>query len=228
VSESTDRADAKAQVRREVADVLARLGPERFRAAGLAVTRHLASLPALRQADTIMAFMSLPQEIDTGPVIRWAWDEGKRVAIPRMEAAAGAAPGGAPAWRMVSVHLQAADVPAPAAHPALAAGPFGFLTALDAPVVPAEEIDVVLAPCQAVDRRGNRLGKGGGYYDRFLAQPEVRAVRVALAMPEQVLDAVPVGEADEPMDRIVTESAVLRFNRAAADPDDSTNSAGEE
>jgi 5-formyltetrahydrofolate cyclo-ligase len=228
VSESTDRADAKAQVRRHVAEVLARLGPERFRAAGLAVARHLASLPAVRQADTIMAFISLPKEIDTGPVIRWAWDQGKRVAIPRMEAAAGAAPRAAPRWRMVAVHLEAADVPAPAAHPALEGGTFGFLTALDAPAVPAGEIDVVLAPCQAVDRRGNRLGRGGGYYDQFLAQPEVRAVRIALAMAEQVLDAVPVGEADEPMDRIVTEGEVLRFNRAAAGPTVSTNPAGEE
>jgi len=124
---------------------------------------------------------------------------------------------------MLPVLLEAADVPSVAAHPDVRPGAFGILTAPDAPTVPPAEIGVVLVPCQAVDRKGNRLGKGGGCYDRFLARAEVRATRIALVFQEQVLDAVPVTEADQPLDIIVTEGEVLRFNRPATVPTESEN-----
>lgn len=224
MGDSTDRADAKARLRRDVAAALARLRADRRRRAGIAAARRLALLPAVAEAGTLMAFLSLPTEIDTWPAIRWAWNAGKRVAVPRMEAA----PGAGAVRTMAPVRLEPADVTSVSDHPALRPGAFGILTAPEAPVVPPEEIDVVLVPCMAVDRRGNRLGKGGGYYDGFLARPEVRAVRIALALREQVLDAVPVGEGDEPMDRIVTEDEVLRFDRSGAGPAAFENPSGEE
>ena len=168
-----------------------------------------------------MAFLSLPTEIDTWPTIRWAWDRGKRVAVPRIEP--GRAGAGTPlADRlMVPVVLKAAAAASVSAHPAVRPGALGTLTAPAGPPVPPGDIDVVLVPCQAVDRRGNRLGRGGGCYDRFLSRRRVRAARVALVFQEQILDAVPVGPGDEPMDWIVSEAEVLRPNRSAAGPDDS-------
>jgi 5-formyltetrahydrofolate cyclo-ligase len=228
VADSSDRADAKARVRRQVAAALARLSPDRRRAAAIAVVRHLQTLPAVTEAGTVMAFLSLPTEIDTWPVIRWAWDCGKRVAIPRVDEAQAGAAGREAVRTMAPVLLEPADAASAAAHPAVRPGAFGILTAPDAPLVPAGEIDVVLVPCTAVDRRGNRLGKGGGFYDRFLARPEVRAVRIAPAFGEQVLGAVPVGERDKPVDMIVTEDGVLRFNRPGAGPAASENPTGEE
>ncbi|HET6441826.1 MAG TPA: 5-formyltetrahydrofolate cyclo-ligase, partial [Phycisphaerae bacterium] len=81
----------------------------------------------------------------------------------------------------------------------------------DADPIPVCEIDVVLAPCQAVDRSGNRLGKGGGFYDRFLARPDLRACIIAVAFQEQVLDEVPVGENDCRVQMVVTDAEVLSF-----------------
>ncbi len=228
MADSTDRADAKARTRRAVAARLTGLSASRRRAAGVSAARHLAAVPAAAQAATLMAFLSLPTEICTWPIIQWAWGRGKRVVIPRLDAPGERGDASADARAMVPVLLEPADVASASAHPALRPGRFGILTAPEAPAVAPAEIDVVLVPCRAVDRRGNRLGKGGGYYDRLLAQSGVRAVRIALALAEQVLDAVPAGPHDQPMDMIVTDAEVLRFNHTAAGPAPSENPSGEE
>jgi 5-formyltetrahydrofolate cyclo-ligase len=206
-------AKAKERTRRLVSSVLAELTPSRRRAASIALAQKLASLPEIRQARTLMAFLSLPTEIDTWPFIRWAWREGKCVAVPRIEP--GPAGAGTPLTErsMVAVLLAPAAVPAAGDHPAVRPGALGILDAPDAPVVPPHEIDVVLAPCQAVDRLGNRLGKGGGFYDRFLADPQLRAARIVIAYHEQVLDQVPTAAWDCPVPMIVTDTEILAFGK---------------
>jgi 5-formyltetrahydrofolate cyclo-ligase len=82
----------------------------------------------------------------------------------------------------------------------------------DTPPLDVSEIDVALVPCQAVDRSGNRLGKGGGFFDRFLARPDFRAQPIALAFHEQVIDQVPVTGDDRPVSMIVTDTEVLSFD----------------
>jgi 5-formyltetrahydrofolate cyclo-ligase len=204
---------SKVQMRRTVAEMLARLTPSRRRAAGIAVAQRLMNLPQVRAARTLMAFVSLPTEIDTWPIIRWAWKEGKQVVIPRIEPAPAGASEPKSRPEMVAVRLPPADVDSLDAHPALRPGMLGILDVPDAPPAPACEIDVVLVPCQAVDRSGNRLGKGGGYFDRFLARPDLRAEAIVLAFHEQVLDEVPVCDGDHPVRMVVTDAEVLVFNQ---------------
>ena len=207
----TEIIEAKARARQAVDESLARLPPSRRRAASIAAAQKLTSLPEVRRARTLMVFLSLSSEIDTWPILRWAWREGKRVVIPRIEPAppgAKSPPRGRP---MAAVLLEAADVPAAGAHPAVRPGPLGILIAPDAPTVPVGEIDVVLVPCQAVDHAGHRLGKGGGFFDRFLAQPDLRARRIAVALHEQLLDEVPVADGDQRVDMLVTDAEVLSF-----------------
>ena len=212
----TDKiADAKSQARRHVAETLVRLTPSRRRAAGIAVAQRVTNLPAVRDARTIMAFLSLPTEIDTWPIIQWAWAEGKRVGVPRIEPADGGVP--ITEWRMAVVELPPADVGAVAAHPRVRPGPLGILDVPDGLLIDVAAIDVILAPCMAVDRRGNRLGKGGGFFDRFLAQPGLRAPCIVLAFYEQVLDEVPVTANDHPVDFIVTDAEVMASKGTAGD-----------
>jgi 5-formyltetrahydrofolate cyclo-ligase len=204
--DTRDIVAAKAETRRAVAETLAQLTPSCRRAAGIAVAQRVAGLPVVQAARTLMAFLSLPTEIDTWPLIRWAWGEGKRIAVPRIEA------GGSPGERtMTAVILPPADVEGVAMHPAVRPGPLGILEVLGAPPLAAAELDVLLMPCHAVDRRGNRLGKGGGFFDRFLKVPGLRAARIVLAFHEQVLDEVPVGEHDVPVEMIVSDAEVLTF-----------------
>jgi 5-formyltetrahydrofolate cyclo-ligase len=195
-----------------VDEALARLAPGRRRAASAAVTQRLMNLPAVRAARTLMVFLSLPTEIDTWPIIGWAWREGKRVAVPRIEPSHDGADGPLERRDMVAVALEPADVEGVAAHPAVRPGPLGILQVPDTPPLDVSEIDVALVPCQAVDRSGNRLGKGGGFFDRFLARPDFRAQPIALAFHEQVLDQVPVAGGDRPVSMIVTDAEVLSFD----------------
>jgi len=220
----TDIGRAKAQARRNVSVALANLTPGRRRSAGLAVARRLARLQIVRRARTLMAFLSLPTEIDTWPILRWAWTEGKRVAVPRVEPPLTGREKDLAGHEIVPVVLEPADVAGLADHPAVRPGALGILEVPDAPALPAAEIDLVLAPCQAVDRAGNRLGKGGGFYDRFLARPDLRAAVIAVAFQEQVIDEVPVTENDRRVARIVTDAETISIgtggpaHRAAEPP----------
>jgi len=76
--------------------------------------------------------------------------------------------------------------------------------AADLPVVDSAALNVVLVPGVAFDRRGGRLGFGGGYYDRLL--PTTPALRVGVTYDECLADALPCDEHDQRMDWIVTPS----------------------
>lgn len=79
-------------------------------------------------------------------------------------------------------------------------------------VIPPVEIDLVICPCAAFDENGNRLGMGGGYYDRFL--PRCVNARVAAAAFEtQKADRVPAEPWDQPMDMVFTEKGIYRADR---------------
>lgn len=77
--------------------------------------------------------------------------------------------------------------------------------------VPFADIDLVVTPALGFDRKGNRLGRGGSYYDRFFANKELTAARCGMAFAEQVVDSVPTTERDQPMDLLVTDEEVIYF-----------------
>jgi len=60
------------------------------------------------------------------------------------------------------------------------------------------------------DREGNRIGRGGGHYDRYMSHPDFRATRCGIAFSAQVLDAVPHAAHDLPVEVLVTETCVTR------------------
>jgi 5-formyltetrahydrofolate cyclo-ligase len=81
----------------------------------------------------------------------------------------------------------------------------------------ADELDVVIVPCVAVDDGGTRLGFGAGYYDRALgaAPPDRRPLTIGVAFDVQVVDALEPAPWDVPLDVIVTQSRTLRVGRRA-------------
>lgn len=74
----------------------------------------------------------------------------------------------------------------------------------EAPLVPPGEIDLILVPGLAFDWKGNRLGKGGGFYDRYLAQNEIRADLWGVCFTCQIADSIPCSSLDKKVDQVLT------------------------
>jgi 5-formyltetrahydrofolate cyclo-ligase len=79
--------------------------------------------------------------------------------------------------------------------------------------IPISIIDLVVVPGLAFDKSGNRLGRGRGFYDRFLAHPEFTGLTSAFAFEEQFLPEIPVDPLDRSVDMLVTDKKVRRFRR---------------
>jgi len=93
---------------------------------------------------------------------------------------------------------------------ALRAGPFGAMVPeIDDFIVP----EVLIVPLVAFDRRGGRLGYGGGFYDRTLERLRARRTTVAIgfAYAAQEAEALPLEPTDQPLDMVVTETEVIAF-----------------
>ena len=87
-------------------------------------------------------------------------------------------------------------------------GKYGILEPDDnCPVVPPQELDLCIVPCLAADEAGNRLGYGGGYYDRYL--PQTSAARMLLCAQARLFRKIPIGEHDASCDILITESQVI-------------------
>lgn len=158
--------------------------------ADAAIARRTLETAAWRAAGTVFAYVSVGCEVDTHALIRAALRQGKRVCAPRCL-------GGG---RMEARQIASLDALVPAAH--------GLLEPAEGErLVPAEEIDLILAPCLAADRAGWRLGYGGGYYDRFLAG--ATGASLCLCRARALLEAVPFERWDAPVDMIVTEMETI-------------------
>ncbi|MFW6161444.1 MAG: 5-formyltetrahydrofolate cyclo-ligase [Planctomycetota bacterium] len=159
-----------------------------------AIRRRLAHLPEWQAADTVMLFLSMPDEVDTRPIVRDALAAGKTVCVPKVDR------------RRKTMDCRALT----SLETGLAAGVFGILEPVADEIVEPGAIDFVLVPARGFDRQGNRLGRGGGYYDRYMAQPDFTALRCGIAFAAQLLDDLPHDETDLPVQLIVTEDDALR------------------
>lgn len=160
---------------------------------------HLLETEEFRRASVVMTYLSMPHEVDTTPIILHAWQQGKTVAVPKVS------------WEqrhMIPVEIQSLEA-------GFATGSYGLKNPVAGTPIPYEEIDLILTPGLAFDREGNRLGRGGAYYDRFLKSDQLKARRWAPAFEIQVLASVPHDEKDVPIDAIVTENELLHCSGKA-------------
>jgi 5-formyltetrahydrofolate cyclo-ligase len=88
---------------------------------------------------------------------------------------------------------------------ALSPGPYGILQPRESRELSLEEIDLVIVPGVAFDKKGNRLGRGRGYYDRFLKDLTLRGIpSVGIAFDFQVVDNIPTLPHDLPVAKLIT------------------------
>jgi 5-formyltetrahydrofolate cyclo-ligase len=155
------------------------------------VEETLFGLQEMRSAGTVLLFYSFGTEVATGGMAARVLGAGKRLLLPFLEEEGD----------MEAAEVLPGEVLEPSEY-----GPRepGRRIAVD-----PEEVDVVVAPGVAFDREGNRLGYGGGYYDRYLARMGHRALRVGVAFSLQLVERIPAEPGDERVDIVVTNEGAL-------------------
>ena len=185
----------KERLRKRV--LAARMGLDRSQAkvSGQAILDRVLGLEAYRWAKLVHTYVSSKEnEVDTRALIGACLAQGKRVAVPVVM------PG---TETLAHALIDGLDQ--------LVVGPWGLAQPDPAAAtwLPAEaQIDLVVVPGLAFDRRGHRIGWGGGYYDRFLAQ--VQTVKIGLCYDALVLDCIPGEPHDVPVDMVVAETAIYQ------------------
>lgn len=187
----------KVELRRQLQSCLRSLSQNQREAKSRKACRNLASTEQFQAASTVMMYLSLPHEVDTAEIILQAWQMGKTVAVPKVS------------WQqrhMLPVVINSLET-------GFTTGVGGFRNPTAGTPLAFEEIDLVVSPALGFDRRGNRLGRGGAFYDRLFANSELTASRCGLAFAEQVVDSVPVADHDEPIHFLVTDEGIISCNQ---------------
>lgn len=185
----------KKEAREVIQEAVEGLGPlERTRRSD-AIRRRLLDLPELQRAQCVMGYLPMPDEWDTRPFLGDLIAAGKRVYVPRTFVKA---------RHIVPVRLSDLDD--------LREGEYGIPEPDTDETCSVGELDFILVPARAFDQQGNRLGRGAGFYDRFMAAEEFTSVRCGAAFACQVLPQVPHDDHDLPVHILVTESETVRIS----------------
>jgi len=191
--EASVRAQLKGEIRHRRLITRKALPEESREARSAAIVERVLGLPEWEASSTVLAFVSMRREVQTGALVEAAWDAGKTVATTRMNAT------------FDDLELRRWD-----RETALEESGMMFLQpAADAPAVADEDVDLIVVPALAVDERGHRIGYGKGFYDRLLPRME-RALRVAVIFDFERIVEVPNLPGDAPVDVVVTDARVFR------------------
>lgn len=180
------RQEEKQQLRAIVRRLEAALTPEYRAKSDRAIARRLLAMPEYREAEAVFCFVGTAHEIDTRPILERILADGKTLCVPLCTA-----PGVMEPRRLTALEQ-------------LVSGAFGILEPpADAPTVPVDAIDLAVLPCVTCNHAGQRVGHGGGYYDRFLSH--YRGGTVLLCREQLIRQEIPVEPHDYPVPWVLTE-----------------------
>ncbi len=155
------------------------------------INSHIVNSRLFLEGKVIMGYLAEPGEVNIDSALQTAISMGKTVCVPEILDG----PGQMQAVRLVSLKKLGRDR-------------YGIRTPQEgAEVIAPEDIDVVLTPGQGFTAHGERLGRGGGFYDRFLPKC-TKAVPMAIAYEVQVVPELPVNTYDVKVRYLCTEKAL--------------------
>lgn len=165
------------------------------------IAEKLKGLPEFKEAGVIMFYLDFRKEVQTGEVIAECLARGKRVVIPITDTV-----------NTALIPSELMEFPGD-----LTSGTWGILEPKADRVRPADpqEIDLVVVPGVSFDPNGNRLGYGGGFYDRFLLRTKPGTTFVALAFELQIKNDVHPEPHDHPVHYVITEDRLIDCRKKA-------------
>ncbi|MGC9065395.1 MAG: 5-formyltetrahydrofolate cyclo-ligase [Candidatus Ratteibacteria bacterium] len=180
----------KAEIRKQILEIMKKMNVQEWKEKSEKIFTNFTSLPEYSQCWVLMSYVSFDKEVSTIPIINDCLAKARTVCVPKID------------WKnlsMVPVQVFNED-------------DIDFSQKIPQPFsdahISVSEIELVIVPGIAFDRNCNRLGRGKGFYDRFLAT--CNAIKIGLAFDFQVLEEIPVSKHDIPMEIIVTESQIIK------------------
>ena len=182
----TEKTLEKNEIRRKIKNLRAVMSEADKLFAAEEVFNRLEQTAAFLMADRIMMYHSLPDELSTHAFLK-KWKNRKRFYLPRVN----------------GVDLEVL----PYEESRLELGNFHIEEPTGNEITAPEEIELVVVPAVAYDRRGRRLGRGKGFYDRFLKQ--TKATKVGVGYEFLLIEEIPAEAHDVGMDMIVTQKTTI-------------------
>ena len=178
----------KSEIRRKIKNLSMMLLEREKESAAEEVFSRLEKTAAFIMAENILIYHSLPDELSTIKFLR-KWHDKKRFFLPRVN----------------GVNL---DI-LPYEETRLELGSFHIEEPTGNDVADVEDIELMIIPAVAFDRKGNRLGRGKGFYDRLLATS--RATKIGVGYEFQLLDSIPSEPHDVAMDMVITQKTMIKM-----------------
>lgn len=181
----------KKQLRKSILQARLSMNQQQVTEKSKIICDKILNLKEFKNGQTIMAYLPIRNEVNLMPLFASLWSAGKRGVIPVCDPAHTA---------LIPSELRDFSED-------LAPGTWGILEPKEnkmRPVLP-EDIDLILIPGVAFDLSCNRLGYGGGYYDRFLPRLRKNTPKIAVAFQAQMVPSLVPDAYDIPMDMVITE-----------------------
>ena len=173
----------KLEIRREVRRRIKELSNDYRVAADKEIFTQIEQNSNFAKAQCIALFASMKDEVSTEYALE-AWLEmGKRIVVPRVEG------------DIMRFYDYSAD--------RMTIGAFGIEEPMGSDEVAPEEIDLIIVPARAFTLSGIRLGRGGGFYDKYMSQPSFRAYKIGIAYKEQIFETLPYDTHDIMVNEVV-------------------------
>jgi 5-formyltetrahydrofolate cyclo-ligase len=185
----------KSAIRRQLREILKAMTEADRQAKSLAATALLTASPEFAAARIVMLYLSNPQELDTAPLALKCWQSGKTVVVPKVS------------WdqrRMMPVEITSLQTHMTTTGP-------GVREPVGGQPMPVNLLDLVIVPGLGFTTDGHRIGRGMGFYDRFLAQPDFIGVSCGMGFEEQIIPQMPVLDHDIPLSMLCTDRGIRRF-----------------
>jgi 5-formyltetrahydrofolate cyclo-ligase len=188
---------SKHQLRRELLHIRQSMSAEDWREKSDRISFHLQASSIFQHAKTVLAYVSFRQEPDLSRLFAETSQEGTKIwGFPRC---------------VENVLIWHEWKPGEL----LQTGAYGIWEPhADLPLISASQVDLILVPAVACDRRGYRLGYGGGYYDRMLSSPEWQSIpTIGIVFDFAYLTELPIENWDQPLNQCCTEEGLKLNNQ---------------
>jgi len=184
--------ETKAEIRKRILKQRNALSREEACAKSMLIFSGLCKLSKYQNAKTVLAYMDYKNEVMTCEFIKKCRCDGKRVVLPKVDADA-----------LLLYKINDVETDTLPGFKGIPEPNCAILNGID-----PEEIDLAVIPGVAFDYNKHRVGYGAGYYDRFLSRLRPDCFKAGVAYSLQMVDVIPAGMYDIPMDIVVTEDII--------------------